>query len=268
MKTVRVPLPDNVAQFLDRMVDRGLFESKEAAILFAVTGFIEDPLAMLAAHMTPEELARTLVGRAGPQPKRPKPAAKGAPLQIYQLKITLQGTKPPVWRRFQTRSDTKLTRLHSMLLDIMGWSGYHLYEFGVDGLHYTGPEELEEDIYDRGLQDGSKVQLSQVMSEVGDKIVYVYDFGDGWQHAIKLEKILDPVPGENYPICLAGARNCPPEDCGGPGGYADLLKTLADPSDPEHEQMKEWVGPHYDPERFLLELVNRDLWRRVVVKKI
>lgn len=186
--------------------------------------------------------------------------------KIYELKVTLDHVEPSIWRRFQVRSDAKLTRLHNILQTVMDWSGYHLYGFDIAGLEYTDPEELEEDIYDRNLQDGSKVSLSRVLTKVGDKIVYRYDFGDNWEHTIKLEKILDPVPGEKYPVCLAGARSAPPEDCGGDGGYDDLLKVLANPDDPEHEDMKEWVGPYFDPEEFNLAVINRELRGRVLVK--
>jgi hypothetical protein len=97
-------------------------------------------------------------------------------------------------------------------------------------------------------------------------MLYIYDYGDNWEHTIKLEKILDPVPGEKYPICLDGARSAPPDDCGGDMGYAHLLEVLADPEDPEHEDLKEWVGPYFDSEEFNLEVVNRELRGRVLVK--
>lgn len=269
MKTIKLPIPDDLAKHLDGMVKQGLFESKESAILFAVTRLVENPMAAIAQRLGLPDVQSILREMRTPakRQKAMKPVAKDAPLKIYELKITLDGIKPPIWRRFQVRSDSKLTRLHNILLDVMGWSGYHLYEFRIGGLSYTDPQEVEEDEYDRNLQNGAKVQLSQVMEKIGDKITYMYDFGDGWQHTIQLEKILDPVPGEKYPICIAGARSCPPEDCGGEYGYADLLKTLADPNDPEHEDMKEWVGPYFDPEKFLLEAVNGNMIRRVAVKE-
>lgn len=187
--------------------------------------------------------------------------------QVYQLKVTLNDIEPPIWRRFLVRSDAKLTRLHNILLVLMDWSNYHLYGFQVGGLEYTDPEELEEDIYDRNLQDGSKMKLSKALPEVGDSIPYCYDFGDNWVHTIVLEKILDPIPGKKYPVCLEGARNTPPEDCGGTMGYEHLLEVLADPENAEYEELKEWVGPHFDPERFEIEWINRELRGRVLVKE-
>lgn len=188
-----------------------------------------------------------------------------SPPKIYQLKVTLNNIDPPIWRRFQVRSDAKLTRLHSILQTVMDWAGYHLYGFEVGGLHYTDPEEVEEDIYERDLQDASKMRLSRALPQMGDRMLYRYDFGDNWEHTIELEGILIPVPGQRYPVCLGGERSAPPDDCGGVDGYARLLEVLADPHDEEHEDMKQWVGPYFDPERFNLEIVNRDLRGRVLV---
>lgn len=270
MKTIKLSVPDSLAQRLDQMVESGLFQSTETAVLFAVTAFVLNPMPALSEHFGIGDLATAFDRRRSSKAagKAKKPAAKNAPLSIYQLRITLDGIKPPIWRRFQVRSDSKLTTLHNIIMDVMGWSGYHLHEFQIDGLSYTNPEQMEDEVLDGDIQDGSKVKLSQVMEKAGDKITYIYDFGDGWKHTIMLEKILDPVPGEKYPVCLDGARSCPPEDCGGPGGYADLLKTLANPNDPEHETMKEWVGPYFDPEEFDIPMVNSIMRRRVAVKKI
>lgn len=186
--------------------------------------------------------------------------------RIYQLKISLNYIEPAIWRRFQVRSDVKLTRLHDMLQILMGWQDYHLYCFDVDGVEYTDPDLIEDDIYELGHEDGSKVKLCQVLAEVGNECLYRYDFGDNWEHTLLLEQICDPTPGERYPICLGGARSCPPEDCGGIGGYAELLRVLAAPSDEEYEDMKRWVGPHFDPEKFDCFFVNLGLPRRVVMK--
>lgn len=185
---------------------------------------------------------------------------------IYQLKITLDHIKPKIWRSLQVRSDVKLTKLHEIIQIVMGWENYHLYAFHVRGIDYTDPESIEDDIYEMGHRDGSKVKLSDVLPDVGGKILYRYDFGDNWEHTIELEKILDPVPGERYPVCLDGARSCPREDCGGIGGYAELLRVLADPEDEEHEEMRQWAGKGWDPKRFDIGIVNIGLPRRVVIK--
>ncbi|MEN6356660.1 MAG: plasmid pRiA4b ORF-3 family protein [Armatimonadota bacterium] len=187
--------------------------------------------------------------------------------QIYQLRVSLNNLEPIIWRRFQVRSDVKLTRLHDMLQILMGWENYHLYCFDVDGVEYTDPDSIEDDIYELGHQDGSKIKLSQALAKKGDKCLYRYDFGDNWEHTLLLEQISDPIPDERYPVCLDGARRCPPEDCGGIGGYAELLRVLADSDDEEYEDMKRWIVPRFDPEKFDCLLVNCGLPRRVIVKE-
>lgn len=188
-------------------------------------------------------------------------------LKIYEIKISLNYIKPLIWRRFQVRDDVKLTRLHSILQVMMGWENYHLYVFDFGDFHYTDPDSIERDEWDLGYLDGSNVKLRDVLlPSVGSKCQYRYDFGDNWEHTIVLEKILDPVPGESYPICIGGARACPPEDCGGTSSYAELLRVLADPEDEEYEDMKEWIGPHFDSEKFTPESANTRLLRRVVMK--
>lgn len=90
-------------------------------------------------------------------------------------------------------------------------------------------------------------------------MVYEYDFGDGWEHQILLEKLLPFDDAQALPICVKGKRACPPEDCGGIFGYADLLRTLADPTDPEHQEMLEWLGGPLDPEAFDIDDTNQAL---------
>ena len=94
----------------------------------------------------------------------------------------------------------------------------------------------------------------------GGKLRYEYDFGDGWEHEIKVEKALDADPTTHYPRCTAGNRACPPDDCGGPFGYEELLRAIQAPSHPEHEEMLDWIGGEFDPEAFDLAGVNRALW--------
>lgn len=187
--------------------------------------------------------------------------------KIYQLKVALKHIKPPVWRRFQVRSDVKLTKLHEVIQIVMGWSNYHLYEFEAGRTSYADRKLWDEDWEYSDMSDAGKAMLQDVLPDVGSKCLYTYDMGDGWEHTIVLEEILDPVPGEKYPICITGKHNCPPEDCGGPWGYEELLKILTDPSHEDYEEMKEWVGEEYDPNRFDCLEVNLDLPRRTVVKE-
>lgn len=176
---------------------------------------------------------------------------------IYQIKVTLRGSKPPIWRRFQVAGDTRLSKLHDILQVVMGWEDYHLYQFTIGGTYFGRPDP------DFGLdmESDRKVRLSQVVTGEKAKFTYEYDFGDSWEHQILIEKILPPEPGVRYPICLTGKRACPPEDCGGIWGYADFLEAIQNPKHPEHEDMLEWIGGEFDPEAFDLEEVNRALKR-------
>lgn len=107
------------------------------------------------------------------------------------------------------------------------------------------------------MKNERRAKLSKLVSNPGDRFDYEYDFGDGWEHTVRVMKCLDPVPGATYPVCLSGKRAYPPEDCGGGPGYMDLLSVLANPSDPAYEELTEWLEGGYDPEHFDLESVNR-----------
>ncbi len=145
---------------------------------------------------------------------------------LFQLKITLRGvSKPPVWRRVLVPAASTLDELHEVILGAMGWIGGHLHVFDDHFTEYGVPgDEL-------GFEDEADVVLADLMTELGDRVVYTYDFGDNWTHDIKLEKVLPPDPAARVPVCLAGKGACPPEDCGGAWAYAEL-KEEADGSDP------------------------------------
>ncbi|NOY58369.1 MAG: plasmid pRiA4b ORF-3 family protein [Calditrichaeota bacterium] len=182
-------------------------------------------------------------------------AKKTTPKKIYQLKITLLGSDPPIWRRIQIRSDIKLSDLHDVLQDVMGWYDAHLHQFIHDSIYYGDPslDDFEP------IEDETKVRLDELLTRVRSKLIYEYDFGDSWEHEVRVEKVLSPDPNTKYPVCLEGERACPPEDCGGVWGYADMLKILANPKDPEYEEWLEWVGDDFDPEEFDVDEVNEIL---------
>jgi hypothetical protein len=171
------------------------------------------------------------------------------------LKVTLKNLKPPVWRRLAVSSDTKLPKLHRIINSAMGWSDSHLHQFVVDGLFYSTPHPDNPS----GDLDERRVSLSAIAPLVGSKFRYDYDFGDGWEHTVLVEKVLPPEPGERYPICLAGKRACPPEDIGGPYGYEMFLEAIADTEHPQHDEFMEWIGGAFDPERFSIQEVNEIL---------
>ena len=176
--------------------------------------------------------------------------------EIYQIKVTLLRTAPPIWRRLLVPSDITLSGLHELLQLAMGWTDSHLHEFRFRGQCY-GPTDPERGVAE--AIDERKVRIKQLLGRVGAKIVYTYDFGDGWEHGIVLEKGLPVDPNMAYPLCTGGANACPPEDCGGIGGFYSLLESLQNPSHPQHEDLLEWVGEDYDPEKFSIEAINRIL---------
>jgi hypothetical protein len=180
---------------------------------------------------------------------------KPANVYIYQMKVKLEDISPPIWRKIQVTNDTTLGKLHRILQIIMGWSDYHLHEFIIDGVSYGVPDK--EGMFE--VNNEKNIRLSQVVSEERAKFIYIYDFGDNWQHKILIEKILPLEPDMQYPICIKGKRACPPEDCGGAGGYDDFLETIQDPNHPEHDEMLEWAGGSFDPEVFDIDEINREL---------
>ena len=145
--------------------------------------------------------------------------------------------------------------LHLVIQTLMGWSNSHLYQFIFEKKFYIGNPELIG-MYD--ISDDRVTKLSSIFDKPRTKVLYEYDFGDGWKHDLVLEKILDKDPGQRYPVCLKGERNCPPEDCGGIYGFNDLMKILKDKKSPVYAEIKEWVGENYDPEFFNLALVNEE----------
>jgi len=182
--------------------------------------------------------------------------------EIYQLKITLLGTKPPIWRRVQVPSDTNLAQLHRIIQIVMGWEDAHLHHFKVGKSYYGVSYPDDFDGVNR-TKDEKNVTLGELASRPKAKFLYEYDFGDSWEHEILLEKILSLESGVQYPVCITGKRACPPEDCGGVWGYANLLEVLQDPKHPEYDDMREWIGGSFDPEAFAVETVNKAL-RRVI----
>ena len=177
---------------------------------------------------------------------------------IYQLKITLKYLRPPIWRRVLVESDLTLQQLHFIVQAAMGWDDYHLHSWTIGGVEYGEPHGE----YDSDVRDEKNVKLSKVVgSREKTKFSYTYDFGDSWQHDILVEKILPATAEMQYPVCLAGKRACPPEDCGGVWGYAELLEIINDPENPEYEERMEWLEEGFDPSEFNLKEINLRLHR-------
>ena len=203
--------------------------------------------------------------------------------KAYQIRITLKGAKPPIWRRVALPANVTLGELHVVIQIVMGWTDDHLHQFMLkskgrkqswDVLAGMAQEGRWDEMFTRTQEtrvfgpsldpmggeldmdgeDEDAVTLGEVCPKVKSKLIYEYDFGDGWQHVIEVQKIIEP--GVEQPVCLAGKKACPPEDCGGLWGYYGLLEAVADPKHEQHEDMLEWLGGEFDPDAFDLEEVN------------
>jgi len=165
---------------------------------------------------------------------------------IARLNITLDDVKPAVLRRVEVPFDIRLDRLHLTIQAAMGWTNSHLYELRTGGVGWSTPDP-DADWADDFL-DARKARLGDVLEDIGrKKITYVYDFGDGWEHTIKVERLIDPEAGVLYPRLIEVCGRCPPEDCGGPWGYADLLEVINDPKHERYAELTEWIGDDFDP---------------------
>ncbi len=172
-------------------------------------------------------------------------------MSTYQLKVTLRGSKPAIWRRLLVPGNLNLERLHRVIQDAMGWDDSHLHSFDVGGVEYGA---ADSEGWGREIASEKQHTLEHLLGEK-DKFEYVYDFGDNWVHQIVVEKVMaDGLPA---PRCIAGARACPPEDCGGISGYAELVAALLDEKHPRHEELTERVQEDWSPERFDLESADK-----------
>jgi hypothetical protein len=172
------------------------------------------------------------------------------PAVIARLKITLNNVKPPVSRRIEVPLSIRLDRLHLVIQAAMGWTNSHLYEIRARDVGWGMPDPNWPD----GPLDAHKAKLGEILEDTGAKTLrYIYDFGDDWEHTIKLERLVDPLDGLAYPRLVDAVGRCPPEDVGGPWGYAELLEAIADPRHERHAEFKEWIPEDFDP-----QLVNAD----------
>jgi len=179
--------------------------------------------------------------------------------QIYQIKVILLGTDPPIWRRLRVPANLTLETLHDVLQLAMGWEDCHMHDFRIGQQRFGTPDPMEREFGGPRTACERTARLFQVLGRAGIKAVYTYDFGDSWEHKIVVEKRLTPEPGGAYPVCLAGERHGPPEDCGGIPGFYNLLEAISDPWHEQHEELLDWLGDGFDPEAFSVDEVNRRL---------
>lgn len=163
---------------------------------------------------------------------------------IARLKITLDDVEPTVQRRVEVPLNIRLDRLHLVFQAAIGWTNSHLYEIraGEAGWGMADPD------WNDGPMDASKSRLIDVLEDIGMKTLkYLYDFGDGWEHTVKIECIADALPGFSYPWLIDAKGRCPPEDVGGPPGYDELLNIVASPKHERHTETIQWLGAPFDP---------------------
>lgn len=202
--------------------------------------------ALAAIVRSPDSLAEVIpLRREVATPAAAPGAAASRTGDVFQLKVTLRGTTPAVWRRVLVDGSSTLDRLHDVIQAAFGWWGYHLHDFEIDGTTYG----VADPDWGLATTDESGVRLDSVAG-AGSRFLYRYDFGDDWRHDVVVEKVVPDDGTITVPACVDGRRACPPEDCGGTSGFARMLEILADPSHPEHLEQSEWVGRDYDPAAF------------------
>jgi hypothetical protein len=182
---------------------------------------------------------------------------------ILQIKVSLNGIRPLIWRRIQVPASYSFWDLHVAIQDAMGWLDYHLHEFDVPsgtGEHSViiGIPDDEEMHSDRTIKPGWAAPVLAYLSTKGARAGYRYDFGDGWEHTVLVEAVLPHEKGIEYPRCIDGRRKCPPEDVGGTWGYKTFLSAVSDSSHKEHESYLRWAGGAYDPDDFDAAAVRFD----------
>lgn len=217
------------------------------------------PAAELAALLAPDAEVIDLRSRAGHAST--DTARSGV---AHQLKVTLRGVRPPIWRRVVVDGGESLHHLHDVIQAAFGWYDSHLHEFDIDGEHYGIPHEDDW----TPVRDERRVSIGEIAG--AGKIRYTYDFGDNWEHDVIVEKSLPAGEAATVPDCIGGSRACPPEDCGGPWGYTELLKILADPDHPEHAERVEWLDwigrSGLDPDAFNPASFADDLHTQQTIK--
>lgn len=237
--------------------EKGLIDLDELSLRLAT--MLLGPLMKGDGPGSPDRALAAIVGERGPLaeviPRRPgieeqappPPSPVPAAGAVYQLKVTLAETKPPVWRRVLVDGASTLDQVHEVIQAAFGWWNYHLHEFEVGRTRYGVPDPDED--WGEPPRDERRTRLDAIAGE-GASFEYTYDFGDGWDHKVTVEKVLPAGSALTVPACIDGRRACPPEDCGGTWGYRELLEILADPAHPEHHERREWLDRPFDPEAF------------------
>ena len=177
---------------------------------------------------------------------------------IFTFRITLMGSNPEVTRTFKMSADGSLYELHHILQVVMGWKNYHLYQFEMGKSLFADSRMWDEDEMDP-ITDVKETALADVFTKPGTRAMYEYDFGDGWMHLVELVERSETNVTEPLPVVISVENACPPEDCGGLHGYANLLEILQNPKHPEYKEMRMWAGTAFNPTKFNLDACNKEL---------
>lgn len=179
--------------------------------------------------------------------------------RIARVRISLKEIEPEIWRRIEVPLDISLKGLHDSIQAAMGWLDYHLFEFTVDGKPYGLPDPPED--YGRKIHHARNARLGAFVAKGITRFDYAYDFGDDWGHVVEIESVAPADPALSYPRFVDGARRAPPEDCGGPYGYADFVEAVTRRRHPRHRDMIAWYGGPFDPETFDAQAIRARLGR-------
>ncbi len=176
--------------------------------------------------------------------------------QYYQICVKLRMVVPQPWRRLIVRSDSTFHELHHIIQIAFGWENRFLYEFHYEGYHLSIPFYKDKEFH-KELISSREVELRDCLVGSGEHLEYIYDFSDYWQHEIVIEKVLLKKKGRDYPLCVDGEFNRPPEHCGGPKSYRHIRRIMSDTSHPQYSLMREKIGYDLNPEFFDRKLVNQ-----------
>jgi hypothetical protein len=180
---------------------------------------------------------------------------------IYQIKITLKGIRPPIWRRVLVRDDINLYTFHRIIQVAMGWEGSHHHKFISDSVQYGIVNDRND------MENERDYKLNKVLHDKSTNLEYDYNFSNGWIHKVQLEKIRPYATKEQLPSCIEGKRTCPPDDCGGTSSYQYFLDIKNNPEHVDYDLALEWLGDNYNSEICVPSNINQDLllfFRKVV----
>jgi hypothetical protein len=257
-KTLQVELPDAIYDALEQLAQHG---GQSAGQM--VAEWLSEAPRNMGGDLPPKRRDRQrqpdeALSTADPLTSA-RPVAPPADT-LYELQISLRESRPAIWRRLQVPSGITLLKLHRAIQVLMGWQDYHLHQFTVNGAVY-GQRVADWQKANPDMRDERGVHLARLAPTVGTRLLYEYDFGDGWALEIVVERIQRRHDGAGYAVCLGGQRAGPPEDVGGIGGYEEFVQAIRQPRHPEHDSWLQWVGGPFDPERFDVSAVNQALAR-------